>query len=424
MTTPKKPAANLDNTALSSQDPTTYLPDPTDSAFFRADSPGFVPLPEDEPLLEAPAFLTESRFTREREQDEADALASLDETILRPVALHFADDPTSEQGQQQTSAADEVSPMQAGTPAPPPQQAYPPRPQGYQAVATDPQASPVAQTAQQAQQGSQSYAPNQQSGSATQQAQQAVSQGYQATAQNNQQAYQPAQQAPQAASQPYEPEPQTPKRPRSWRWVAVAAAFVVAGAVGVRAYGSRQSNVGLLGVPTTAEKVAAQIDGKVTHGDAAQFEESKPTSPLDSLTVTDSYAPEEDSLGWQDDGYGLDSGTGYGSGSDGAITTDDLYEWFWNTTEDSTSTGYPSYKSPYGSGETGYEYDPYDDWLTYDRDEGSVSLTYDGNSVTYYYDDDRMTFELDDLDRYFGSLDDWYYYDPYEAPSRRHSRGW
>ncbi|MBR2684151.1 MAG: hypothetical protein IKE22_12900, partial [Atopobiaceae bacterium] len=83
---PTNAAVTEDGTPPSSE-PTTFLPDPEESTFFELGPIGDLQLPEEDEPPTQHVLLTASAFSRERDQEESDALDSLDKTILRPHAL-------------------------------------------------------------------------------------------------------------------------------------------------------------------------------------------------------------------------------------------------------------------------------------------------------------------------------------------------
>lgn len=290
---------HLDAPETTDSIPTTQLPDPEDSPFFRGGPTPDLQLPEEDLPVEQAPFATESRFRRERQEEQDAAVASLDETVLRPFMAPF-----------------DFESDEAGAVGGPP--------------------------------------------------------------------------APDA--------PMVPVAPHKvgWRRLGVAAVIAaIALAVGVRAIGSRQSNVGLFGLVKPAEQAAPQVAEPVvvTPVDVAVPEvEEEPVveeapaeeAPIEEEAPAEEYAePETHTFTWD----------------------------FSEPTTDGTSVadpeGYYSYTTPYDS------WDDTDDGGT-DRynDNSSISLNFDGGNVTYYYDDSVVTMDwdvIDEIEQYLDSYDAWGY---------------
>lgn len=104
MTDQIRPSTSANDTP---ETPTALLPDPQDSPFFRGGPSPELELPTTEEPPAARSLLTQSQFSRERTKDQEDALASLDETALRPPIepFDFTPDPQpAEQPKQPTPA--------------------------------------------------------------------------------------------------------------------------------------------------------------------------------------------------------------------------------------------------------------------------------------------------------------------------------
>ena len=197
-----------------------------------------------------------------------------------------------------------------------------------------------------------------------------------------------------------------PTQPFSWKKVGIAAVIAgIALAVGIRAGGSRKSNVGLFGVPPVQEQVAILTDEEPEEELASSEDsyDSEPSETAAPMWQEDEYVeeeveeeplPEEEedqshTFTWDLNDWPLDDESqdtpddSYDSGE-----SDETYRWQWNSTED-------------------------DD--TRPNDDHTISWDFDGGNITYYYDDGLVTFDwdtIDEIEQYLDLYDVWGYGSP------------
>lgn len=187
---------------------------------------------------------------------------------------------------------------------------------------------------------------------------------------------------------PHQGEPAARARRSPWAFVGiVATVLVVAGAVAYRAQSlSRSSNVGFAGV---ASQVPVESLEPAEPEVEASVEPSKEAQPQEDEFV--SAAPEE---------------TEATPEQEASPTTEE-------TGETSTSHPWYPYRSPFGSGETGYEEDVETTTGEPTQDESSSPLryddealtyTFDGGSLSYRYEDGTVTLEVDDYQKLLDGL--------------------
>ncbi|MBR1828585.1 MAG: hypothetical protein IJ781_03625 [Atopobiaceae bacterium] len=195
--------------------------------------------------------------------------------------------------------------------------------------------------------------------------------------------------------------PQAPTTAKRSHWKLAAAVIVAAGlttAVTAKALSSRQSNVGLLGVQTVSEKLAAQVDGPVSHDDGTDEQ-------VEEESADTSQVVEEETV------YQEDSGEEESSYPD----------WVYVSPRyNRNSTGDSGEETTYDDGgSSSIDGEPYglrmdDRGISYRYDGGGVSYDYDTRDITYDYGGGSVTFDsdaLDEIERYLEQNDSWDYYD-------------
>lgn len=212
---------------------------------------------------------------------------------------------------------------------------------------------------------------------------------------------------PPAPGAPLTGQMPQPSQPFSWKKVGIAAVIAgIALAVGIRASGSRKSNVGLFGVPPVQEQVAMLTDEEPDEELASSEDsyDSEPSETAAPMWQEDEYVEEEveeeplpkeeedvqsHTFTWDLHDWPLDDESqdtpddSYDSGE-----SDETYRWQWNTTEDENARP---------------------------NDDHTISWDFDGGNITYYYDDGLVTFDwdtIDEIEQYLDLYDVWGYGSP------------